>query len=568
MEFRLPENLHHQLLAYDPALKALVKEKKDAEKLGVPSKRSKYPIGNINDLIPANIVDPAAMQTVIDRLNLVTAPNKHHVFYTSSQILLERKVKAIIYYWESVWVAAWFPNADEDYLYGFSYAISTTKAERKPLRQITFNRSSMNLQLNNMEIKKYGRVDYHVHTATVTLDTVCDATAYHWDPFSIFAYSAKGKHIKQACINLFTNEMRKRIPTWENDTVFSRVDKKVNNLDYLFSQGLSMFRYKTPEATDINWVPTAANIGDTIRKDLDVPISIFSKPFIQKELQLACTKAIEEFNKHEATNGHGALKPIKRFIAYMKGIKWINSLWPDAPIDYYQTYKEALSSVEFDWWGMSNLSSNYPEVKEWMQKHMPIASMFLILDKAVKEESLRRNHSASELVPVSDLVIYSLRDTFSMINIVLVAGQPLEPPARWRLAEFHDHVQSEAWKIRNKNEDLPQDLFPAPIKITHQEQTWTFFQPIDTHQLSQWGQAVRNCVGTGGYAEDVKKRLQFIVLCMLDGKPKFTIQLKLNNGMISVQQIAGIGNAHLNDNEKALYTEAFRQALAVRSAVE
>jgi hypothetical protein len=91
---------------------------------------------------------------------------------------------------------------------------------------------------------------------------------------------------------------------------------------------------------------------------------------------------------------------------------------------------------------------------------------------------------------------------------------------------------------------------------------------MDTHQLSQWGQAVRNCVGTGGYAEDVKKRLQFIVLCMLDGKPRFTIQLKLNHGLMSVHQIAGIGNACLNDDEKSLYTETFRQALAVRSAVE
>jgi hypothetical protein len=55
---------------------------------------------------------------------------------------------------------------------------------------------------------------------------------------------------------------------------------------------------------------------------------------------------------------------------------------------------------------------------------------------------------------------------------------------------------------------------------------------------------------------------------MLDGKPKFTIQLKLNYGLMSVQQIAGIGNARLNDDEKALYTDTFRQALAVRSAVE
>jgi len=559
MEFRLPENLHHQLLAYDPALKALAKEKKAAEKPEGARKKTKYPIGNINDLIPANIVDPAAMQTVIDQLNLNTAPEKHHVFYTRV-----RKVKAIIYYWESVWVAAWFPNADEDYLYGFSYAISTTKAERKGLHQIIFNRESMNLDLADMETRKYGRVDYHVHTATVTLETVCDSRLYHWDPFCVYGYSAKGKHIKQDCIALFTAEMRTRVPVWKDETIFSRVDKKTNSLDYLFGQSLSMFSYKTPEEVDVNWVPTAANIGDTMCKYLDVPIAIFAKPFVQKELQLACTACIKEFNNSEATHSRSALKPIKRFIAYMEGIKWINNLWPNAPIDYYQTYKETLSSVEFTSWGMNHLINHYLKAKTWLREHMPIASMFLILDKAVQEEMLKRNDKNN---PVSGLTIYALRDTFTMINNVLEADKPLDPPSRWRLTEFHDHVQSEAWKIKNKKEDLPQDLFPTPIKITHQEHTWTFLQPMDTHQLSQWGQVVRNCVGTGGYAEDVKKRLQFIVLCMLDGKPKFTIQLKLNHGLMSVHQIAGIGNARLNDDEKSLYTETFRQALAVRSAV-
>jgi hypothetical protein len=561
MEFRLPENLHHQLLAYDPALKALAKEKKAAEKPEGARKKSKYPIGNINDLIPANIVDPAAMQIVIDRLNLNTAPEKHHVFYTRLSSVTGRKIKAILYYWESVWVAAWFPNADEDYLYGFSYAVSANKAEKKRYA-FCFNRASMDLVLADMETRKYGRVDYHVHTATVTLDTVCSSRSYHWDPFNVTEWSAKGKLMKRDCIKLFTEEMRTRIPVWKDEDVFARVDKKINNLDYLFSQNLNMFSHKTPEKADVSWVPTSANTGNKICKYLDMPVAIFAKPFVQKELQLACDAVIEAFNNPPAINSRSTLKPIKRFIAYMEGIRWIYSIWPDAPIDYYQTYKAALSSIDFNSWGMTHLINHYTKAKQWVQKHMPITSMFLILDKAVKEEMLRTNN------PVGGLTIYALRDTFTMINTVLDADQPLEPPARWRLTEFHDHVQSEAWKIKNTKQDLPQDLFPSPIKITHQEHTWTFLQPMDTHQLSQWGQAVRNCVGTGGYAEDVKKRLQFIVLCMLDGKPKFTIQLKLNHGLMSVQQIAGIGNARLNDDEKALYTDTFRQALAIRSAVE
>ena len=564
MEFRLPENLHHQLLDYDPALKVLAKQKKAADNPTSIKKKAKYPIGNINDLIPANIVDPAVMRVAIDRLNTCIAPNRHHVFYGPAVKNEPLKVNAIIYYWESVWVAAWFPNADEDYLYGFTYAVSASNAIRKNLRRISFNRADMNIELSDMKIKKYGRSDYHVHTGTVTLDTVCHANNYHWDPFCVYCYSAKGRHIKSESIKMFTEEMKTRIPMWGDDTsLFERVDKKVSNLDYLFGDNLSIFPRKLCTEVDINWVPTAANIGDNICKRLGVSSVLFAKPFIQKELQLVCDEIIKRFNDPNTTEKRSVLKPIKRFIDYMQGIKWINSLWFNAPVDYYQTYKETLSSIDFTAWRMSYIinSSQYEKTKAWLQKHMPIASILLILDKAVKEEMLKSG-------PVVELRLYTLMDTFNMINAVLEADQPLEPPARWRITEFHDHVQSEAWKIKNKNENLPQDLFPTPIKIQHKEQAWAFFQPIDTHQLSQWGQAVRNCVGTAGYGEHIKKREYFIVLCMLDNKPKFTIQLKLNRGLMSVHQIAGISNARLSDDEKSLYTETFRQALAIRSAVE
>lgn len=564
MEFRLSENLHHQLLDYDPALKALAKQKKAADKPTSIKKKAKYPIGNINDLIPANIVDPAVMQVAIDRLNALTAPNRHHVFYGPAVKNKPPKVNAIIYYWESVWVAAWFPNADEDYLYGFTYAVSATNAIRKNLRRISFNRADMNIELSDMTIKKYGRSDYHVHTETITLDTVCHANNYHWDPFCVYGYSDKGKHIKNESIKMFTEKMKTRIPMWgDNASLFERVDKKVNNLDYLFGDNLSIFPRKLCTEVNINWVPTAANIGHNICKRLGVSSVLFAKPFIQKELQLVCDEIVKRFNDPSTTEKRSVLKPIKRFIDYMEGIKWINSLWFNAPVDYYQTYKETLSSIDFTAWRMSYVAYNtqYAKTKAWLQKHMPIASMLLILDKAVKEEMLKPG-------PVVELRLYTLMDTFNMINTVLEADQPLKPPVRWRITEFHDHVQSEAWKIKNKNENLPQDLFPTPIKIQHKEQAWTFFQPIDTHQLSQWGQAVRNCVGTAGYGEHIKKREYFIVLCMLDNKPKFTIQLRLNHGLMSVHQIAGISNARLSDEEKSLYTETFRQALAIRSAVE
>jgi hypothetical protein len=61
-----------------------------------------------------------------------------------------------------------------------------------------------------------------------------------------------------------------------------------------------------------------------------------------------------------------------------------------------------------------------------------------------------------------------LEDTLSMLGKVIEDKGELAPPKRWRITEFHDYVQAEAWKISNPNEKLPQDLFPTPIKVQHQ----------------------------------------------------------------------------------------------------
>ena len=140
-------------------------------------------------------------------------------------------------------------------------------------------------------------------------------------------------------------------------------------------------------------------------------------------------------------------------------------------------------------------------------------------------------------------------------------------PKRWRIEEVHDIMQAETWKIKHKKEPLPRDLFPTPVKIELADRKWTFFQPSDTHQLAQWGQAVRNCVGSAsGYADGVKKKQHFIVLCMIDNKPVFTVQLEVSMGMMSVKQITGLSNKSLTLEEKELYTTAFGNALKQRNS--
>ena len=57
-----------------------------------------------------------------------------------------------------------------------------------------------------------------------------------------------------------------------------------------------------------------------------------------------------------------------------------------------------------------------------------------------------------------------------------------------------------------------------------------------------------------------------IVLCMIDGKPRYTVQLKVDNGMMHVSQIADVANKRLDDQERSAVEQAFSAALQQRES--
>lgn len=238
-------------------------------------------------------------------------------------------------------------------------------------------------------------------------------------------------------------------------------------------------------------------------------------------------------------------------------------IWPDCPVDFYQNHIEYLIGTRLD-------RCVGEKAKTWLRTHMQPASFFHILKKNYEDQINDKSSSLSYYTnsETGRLTFYfsEWNDTLSMLDDVLNNDMTIDPPKRWRLTEFHDHVQAEAWKIKHPNASLPQDLFPSPIKVEVGDERWSFFQPHDTHQLSAWGQAVRNCVGNASeYATGVRKKKHFIVLCMVDGKPQFTVQLKVEMGMMSVSQIVGTSNQRLTQGQKDSYTEAFGKALKLQA---
>jgi hypothetical protein len=293
---------------------------------------------------------------------------------------------------------------------------------------------------------------------------------------------------------------------------------------------------------------------------------IVTKPAIKKLLQAELNRSVDAYNNPTNKQQQPIRQGFLTFVQILNSIEWIDSIWPDCPIDYYQTYFKELKYLRLTEVRVRSGATQEPCLINWLREHMPIASLFTIMRKYLDKQLTEYNGRwVDSDVGYQRQRIGELNDTFSMMIKILDAGKALEPPKRWRLTEFHDYVQSEAWKIENPKESLRQDLFPEPIKVTRLDKVWTFFQPHDTHQLSMWGQAVRNCVGSAShYADDIKKRKHFIVLCMIDNKPTFTIQLSVDQGMMSVKQIAGVGNRSLDSWERDAYTEAFREVLQQR----
>jgi hypothetical protein len=571
MQFRLPTNLQAELVAYDPQLKALARTKKQST-----TKKSKYPLGNPVDLIPNDIISATVLQDAIDVINQEPAPSRYREFTNVTPRGVITYV--VLYHYEQVWYAAWLPPTDKevDYIYGYTYAYKDTDNTRKMLPH------ALRHATDDCISKPSGRSTFVTYTQQVTKqDIINGKDNRNWNIPGVAAYAKKSRRLRES-IDRFGAQVQLSIPQWEDSrNIFERI--KTTCIADLLTRDYNTEYWTTRNKSQ--WLPSVDVVFNFIKNnDIDPSYNIIDNtcdyksilhildtPFFRKWIQNKCNESIESFNNPDNNAKVNILQPWNTIFHLCGQIKTIHNIWGDkCPLDYYQTNLNALLSVTVDLGYRTKVS--YP----WLVQHMPVASFFTWINKfheakETEREASPNGHYRYYKSTHTGLYIESFReldDTLSMVTTVLENKGELAPPKRWRITEFHDYVQAEAWKISNVNEGLPQDLFPAPVKVQHNEQNWTFIQPIDTHQLAAWGQAVRNCVGNAtGYAEGVRKKQHFIVLCMIDNKPQFTVQLKVSMGMMTVDQIAGISNARLSEEQRESYTKVFGQALQQREEV-
>jgi hypothetical protein len=562
MQFSLPSNLQQELLAYDPKLKALVKEQEPKK----TTKKAKYPLGNIPHLIPENVVRAGLQQDAIDRINASGVSERYHRFTKVVDIATPAArtvTTAILYHFEQCWYAAWLPAKGENYLYGYAYAFKNTAAAAKVLPRHIWNSKDQcteHASARGVQTFTYSRV-------ITKEDIIAGNDARNWRAMGIAGYYQKSRDLNDT-INNFESTLMETITTWSDSrSMFDRI--KCNNIvDALdmptfFS---SVIQDKTKFHLTVNSLiehskKLEEKNGYTTSYSTLVSIAhIISTPAIVNKLQCMLNRSTNEYNNPDNTRRKDIQYGYKEFEQTCNSIYFINRIWPDCPLDHYRTYFDQLRRVN-----LNHLRTN-DQLTDWLRKHMSVASFFNMMSKHV-EQAEQENRRLSRFSD-HDYVIYAwfeMNDTFSMIIRILEEGKTIDPPKRWRMPDFHDYVQAEAWKITNKKEVLHQDLFPVPVKVDMGDSDWTFLQPMDTHQLAQWGQAVRNCVGSASqYTENIKKRKHFIVLCMIDGKPTFTIQLDVSMGVMNVIQISGVANQRLGEDQKDKYANAFKQALQSR----
>jgi hypothetical protein len=573
MQFQLPTNLQTKLVAYDPQLKALARTQKQST-----TKKSKYPLGNPVDLIPDDIISATALQDAIDTINQHQAPGRYREF---TKVVNEVTIThAILYHYESVWYAAWLPPTDKetDYIYGYTYAYKDTDNTRKMLPHV------LRTATDNCVSKPSGRSTFVTYTQLVTKQDIIEGKdSRNWNIPNVYAWAKKSRRLHEP-IKRFEEQVKISIPQWEDSrTMFERI--KTTCIADLLTRSRNTDYWTTRNKSQ--WLPSIDVVFNFIKEhghyttspydiidngcDYKNILHILDTPFFRKWIQNKCNESIESFNNPDNNTKENILQPWNVIFHLCNQIKIIHNIWGDkCPLDYYQTNLNALLSVTID------SSYRTKDGYSWLVQHMPVASFFTWINKFYEINEADRltdtyrvyRYYRSTQTGLHTNSFGELDDTMSMVSTILKDKGELAPPKRWRIAEFHDYVQAEAWKISNVNERLPQDLFPAPVKVQHNNQQWAFIQPIDTHQLAAWGQAVRNCVGNAtGYAEGVRKKQHFIVLCTIDNRPQFTVQLKVSMGMMTVDQIAGISNARLSEEERESYTQVFGQALQQREEV-
>lgn len=521
MQFALPAALAQHVSTYDV-------EQRQADRLAAraATKRNPHTLGVLTNLFPPDVYPPALQAELTKQLHL-RGPRERAWF-----TVLDNNRPRMVIHDAGVWMALWHdPDNDQAF-------VGATFICKKSLKDgLSFLFNGQHAGSNATEFK-IGRTTFLHSGYVLTRQEVAQKALNLFT--KRFCRYYKRYTFKHGIFQQFEQELFKSLPQWE-DTTDKYARASARNAKVLIERYQDSGDFDSPLSAE--WI-------ENYYRFIQIR-DVLSTPFFRSEINQVIRKLNQNFDDLTIREKRQAAKPWSDFESQISYVILMRKIWPNIEIDYLQNiYRVSAGFPEYHSWSLPD-----PKVQRWLEQHMPPSSLIQILHQ----------------LQAGNEGIHPLRDTFNLLDRIAHTDDAsvltLDPPPRWRISTFHDYANENAFKVATPNEILPQDLFPQPVKVHTSERKFSFFQPQDVHQLAAWGSAVRNCVGNASsYKEGVQKRTHFIVLALIDNKPRFTIQAQVKQNQLIVDQIADTCNKRLTEGERQQFQQAFAEALHIVSS--
>lgn len=583
MQFQLPQNLLKQVVAYDPVLKPVYQKIEQANKPKNSNAAPRLSLGVIDCLVPSDLISAE------EQLQITTDLNQQEVARRIYQHD-DDKCRVLIVHNKSQWLAWWFIKPSyllghaeaakqHNYLFGFSVAFKNTPAtiekldgDNPVIGWVSRNSNDairFNTYCKRSEVKT-GRSKFVLKTINITEEMVLGGVNVVPYREALNSYSQSMRYKRDAIYN-WIEQFSNSIPRWDDESLFTRMMEKGDVRKCVF--GLNAVAGDNADRSFNDLL--ISSMEDTHRygwpefkQKVDQALNT---PYFKKEANKVFDEVLKLYSNPDTKKRSDVKKPVALFQHKAEKLYQFVRIYDNATLDHMQQIWELAGNISVI------RVPGAQGVINWLRENMPIASFIQIIAKKVEDNADRISSNRNENYRTGTVLIelHELNDTLSMLDQLhkhqhgYNSHEKLElaRPNRWRINEFHDYLAAECFKISTPNEKLPQDLFPQPIRVDELGQKYSFFQPCDVHQLGSWGKAVRNCVGSAdSYRKGIKSKTHFIVLVMLNNEPRYTVQAKLRNGQLTVEQIADVCNRSLTSEQRSFYEKAFGAALQIRAA--
>ncbi len=521
LNFTIPKPLYVKVEDYD--VKKPVAPKKPANtkptfpKAGIPE-----------NLVPENILPKERLKNIIETLNRDTDSYYNH--YATFATVSEENTIIVTKIGNRFWYAVWFDNREE-VVFNYSLCVRNLKSLRTYKDGYYFK--TFNVKEEDFTSCFHNKKEYLYLFRSVTPEDLKNHTYQMVTPFG-YTYNQPGP--EQAARDGFISKLQKHI----------RIDSNMYNIFYSYNKSLAVVLSNWAQENNFHWVPDIdyyLNYSKYHSRELKEAINT---PFFKKVINKDILCIIDTFNnppegksnrdcghlishKHASiVNRLNALNVLIKLYGEEMSLDYLQQIWL-MDYDFHRNY------IFYPGYGIEQ------PVINWVKENVPVKSFVNMFINSPEE----------------------IKDTIRMIGDVLYykPDMELKYSGRWRATEFHDWIMAEQWKCNHKNVNLPQDLFPSPVKVDD----LTFLQPQSTYQLSHYGRVARNCVGSSTYSDGILRKNHFIILALKENAPYLTIQAKVEEENFKVIQIKKQCNTSLNYIEQEEFSKAFKKALEIRT---